>query len=170
MPLGIALVTIGAILLKAGWLNESVVDVVLGRDRRRDKGNVTAPTSDFATGVFGGGSFPTKSHAGTGMVDGHPVAFWIIPYLKWAHNHGWSGKVTSGWRSTGEQKRIYDSGVRPAAKPGESNHEGTVFPRGAVDVSDPNGLEAALRKFPGPVALRRDPAIHDPVHFSATGR
>jgi hypothetical protein len=42
-------------------------------------------------------------------------------------------------------ERIYNSGVRPAARPGTSNHEGSQFPRGAVDVSDAQTLSRILQ-------------------------
>jgi hypothetical protein len=45
------------------------------------------------------------------------VAAWIAPALSYARKHGWKGAVTSGFRTDAEQKRIYDSGVRPAAVP-----------------------------------------------------
>lgn len=102
---------------------------------------------------------------GVGHFDGKPVALWIIPYLSWARKHGWSGSVTSGYRSYADQKRIYDSGVRPAAVPGSSNHEGSVFPRGAVDVSNATQLAQVLKKFPGPKLLVYA-GSKDPVHFS----
>src|SRR5688572_6340709 len=43
----------------------------------------------------------TKSAAkrsGVGRYDGVPVANVAIPYLQWAREHGWQGKLVSGWR------------------------------------------------------------------------
>lgn len=108
------------------------------------------------------------THGGTATFDGKPVASWIKPLLEYGREHGWKGTVTSGYRSDAEQKRIYDSGVRPAAKPkayggGGSNHSRTGFLQGAVDVSDAATLDRILRakhsrlKFAG---------AKDPVHFS----
>lgn len=95
-----------------------------------------------------------------------PVAAWIYPLLKAAKATGkWAGHVNSGWRSKAEQAAIYNSGQRPAAKPGTSNHEGTVFPRGAVDVRDASGLARALKSVPGGSALVWA-GSKDPVHFS----
>jgi TP901 family phage tail tape measure protein len=98
---------------------------------------------------------------------GKPIAKWIVPYLKYAGAHGWPGAVTSGWRSLAEQTRIYNSGVRPAARPGSSNHEGSKFPRGAVDVTRATAPQLAqiLNRRPGRHLLRFAGA-KDPVHFS----
>jgi len=93
------------------------------------------------------------------------VAGWIAPILAYAREHGWKGQVNSGFRSLADQTRIYNSGVRPAAKPGTSNHEGSDFPRGAVDVSDAEQLAAILAKSPYRKKLVWAGA-KDPVHFS----
>jgi hypothetical protein len=55
--------------------------------------------------------------------------------------------------------------VRPAARPGSSNHEGSSYPRGAVDVTQAAQLSATLRAKPGPHLLSWAGA-KDPVHFS----
>ena len=114
---------------------------------------------------FGGGAVPAGA-AGT-VVDpsGKLVAGWIEPILAWARQHGWSGSVTSGYRSYAQQAAIYNSGVRPAAVPGTSNHEGTVYPRGAVDVSDASQLSAVLSRSPYASTLVWA-GSKDPVHFS----
>jgi len=97
--------------------------------------------------------------------EGKPVAAWIAKELRWARAHGWKGTVNSGHRSYAEQARIYASGVRPAAKPGTSNHEGDAFPRGAVDVSNAAQLSAILSKKPGGSPLKWA-GSKDPIHFS----
>ncbi len=93
------------------------------------------------------------------------VAGWIAPILQYARSQGWKGSVNSGFRSLAEQTRIYNSGVRPAAKPGTSNHEGSEFPRGAVDVSDAQQLARILERSPYRGKLVWAGA-KDPVHFS----
>lgn len=105
------------------------------------------------------------STKGLANFEGTKVAAWIKPYLVYARQHGWKGTVNSGYRSYAEQKRIYESGVRPAAVPGTSNHEGTSFPRGAVDVSEAEQLSQILQKKPGGSALKWA-GSKDPVHFS----
>lgn len=93
------------------------------------------------------------------------VAAWIDPILKYAQAHGWKGSVNSGYRSKAEQERIYNSGVRPAAVPGTSNHEGDAFPRGAIDVSDAEQLAQILKRSPYAGTLVWA-GSKDPVHFS----
>ena len=118
-----------------------------------------------AHGGGGGGAVPGGA-AGTVMdPSGKLVAGWIEPILGWARQHGWRGSVTSGYRSLAQQTAIYNSGVRPAAVPGTSNHEGTVYPRGAVDVSDASQLSSVLSRSPYASTLVWA-GSKDPVHFS----
>lgn len=114
---------------------------------------------------------PTGSHDTTdtsgknlGDFEGKPVAGWIAGVLKRARAAGWTGTVNSGYRSLADQTRIYNSGVRPAAKPGTSNHEMTAFPGGAVDVTNAAQLSQILKKI-GVTKLQWAGA-KDPVHFS----
>lgn len=102
---------------------------------------------------------------GVANFEGKQVAAWIAPVLAYARKQGWKGTVNSGYRSLAEQTRIYNSGVRPAAKPGTSNHEGTQFPRGAVDVTDAAQLSAIIAKSKYAHLLQWAGA-KDPVHFS----
>jgi hypothetical protein len=106
-----------------------------------------------------------KLPKGLAHFDGKPVAAWIAGDLEWARAHGWKGSVESGFRTLADQTRIYNSGVRPAAKPGTSNHEMTAFPGGAVDVSEAAQLAQILAKKPGGSLLKWAGA-KDPVHFS----
>jgi hypothetical protein len=125
---------------------------------------VKAPKASPSTGGSG------KVKGGTVTFDGKRVARWIGEALQYAREQGWQGTVNSGYRSDAEQKRIYDSGVRPAAKPqayggGGSNHEFTVYPGGAVDVSDAQALSKILSgsKWRGKLVWA---GAKDPVHFS----
>jgi hypothetical protein len=120
----------------------------------------TTPTASL-------GGLTQQAPAGKGVVkfEGTPVAAWIAPALEYARSQGWKGSVNSGFRSFADQTRIWNSGVRPAAKPGTSNHEGSDFPRGAVDVSDAAQLSAILRKSKYRNLLVWAGA-KDPVHFS----
>ncbi len=89
--------------------------------------------------------------------------------LAWAYEHGWHGTVTSGYRSFYEQAQLNAAGAF-SAPAGYSNHETTQYPGGAVDVTEPSQLIAALRGYKGPRKLIGGvlgPA--DPEHFSATG-
>lgn len=100
---------------------------------------------------------------------GKPIADWIVPILEWAHDHGWGGAVTSGYRTFYEQAQLNSAGAY-SAPAGLSNHETTVYPGGAVDVTMPGELIAALRGYHGPHQLFGGVlGPVDPEHFSATG-
>ena len=127
---------------------------------------ITQGANQYLQAHGGGGGAVVPGAAGTVRdPSGKLVAGWIEPILQWARGHGWAGSVTSGWRSYAEQKRIYDSGVRPAAVPGTSNHEGSAFPRGAVDVSDAEQLSSILLHSPYASTLIWA-GSKDKVHFS----
>ena len=121
---------------------------------------------------------PAPEH-GVEVIDGVEVAAWIAPSLLWARRHGWTGRVTSGFRTCRHQMEV---AARFAAQqhktvaqiyphgPCASNHVGAEFPRGAVDVTDPAQLDRVLRNNPNhPKLVWGGPVIGDRVHFSATG-
>lgn len=120
--------------------------------------------TDGGSASGAGGSADTGGK-GVASFDGKKVAAWIEPALEYARAHGWKGSVNSGYRSEAEQARIYNSGVRPAAKPGTSNHEFTGYPGGAVDVSEAAQLAAILERSPWRKKLVWA-GSKDPVHFS----
>lgn len=125
-----------------------------------------APSSEAAKSAAAPAQASSGAMAkGLAHFDDKPVAAWIAPILAYAQAHGWKGSVESGYRSKAEQERIYNSGVRPAAVPGTSNHEGTEFPRGAVDVSEAQQLSSILQHSPYAKALVYA-GSKDPVHFS----
>jgi hypothetical protein len=98
-----------------------------------------------------------------------PIADWIVPILQWASLHGWTGTVTSGYRTYYEQAQLNAAGAY-SARAGLSNHETTVYPGGAVDVTSPSQLIDVLGSYPGPVKLVGGVlGAIDPEHFSATG-
>lgn len=106
---------------------------------------------------------PASTAKGIGTFEGAKVSAWIVPELQYARAHGWTGKVTSGYRSYADQARIYNSGVRPAAKPGQSNHERTGYLQGAVDVTDQQTLSRVLQQKGSRLQWAGQ---RDPVHFS----
>jgi hypothetical protein len=98
-----------------------------------------------------------------------PIADWIVPVLVWAAEHGWSGTVTSGYRTYFEQAQLNAAGAF-SAPAGASNHESVVYPGGAVDVTNSSQLINVLRGYPGPEKLVGGVlGPVDPEHFSATG-
>jgi hypothetical protein len=130
---------------------------------------IRAEAMKKAGGRAGVGAVSSKG--GTSMFDGHPVANWIIPELRWARAHGWGGSVASGWRSRQEQAVLYArylAGGPLAAAPGSSMHEQTKYPGGAVDVSDYTTLAGMIGRYPGRYKLKWF-GPGDPVHFSGTG-
>lgn len=121
-----------------------------------------------------GGLYHGKLPAGVGEFDGVPVDEWIIPILKWATAHGWTGTVGSGFRTLQEGQELWAaraSNPNPVAYPGSSNHEKSSYPGGAVDVSGEGALAAVLRNYPKRPTLVWGPegGNDDPVHYSATG-
>ena len=97
-----------------------------------------------------------------------PIARWIVPYLTWAASHGWTGTVTSGYRTKTEQlaaARGFGLQKYGPGGPLKSKHMGTRYPSGAVDVTAAAQLSALLAKRPG-AHLLRWAAAKDPVHFS----
>lgn len=123
---------------------------------------------------------PKPLGEGTTQYGGHPVANWIIPQLQWAKNHGWGGTVVSGYRTASEQWAAAENYVRELGVPLyqeypngplASNHCGYVYPRGAVDVTDAQGLYDVLIGYPGSRRLIwAQSTIDDHVHFSENGR
>ncbi len=98
-----------------------------------------------------------------------PIAAWIVPVLEWAVEHGWPGAVTSGYRSYYEQAQLNAAGLF-SAPAGLSNHESTVYPGGAVDVTQPGRLITVLKAYNGRRKLVGGVlGPVDPEHFSATG-
>jgi hypothetical protein len=118
-------------------------------------------------------------HDGVVVFDGVQVAAWIVPSLRWARDHGWTGVVVSGFRSCAHQKQVAADFAARQGKtvkqiyphgPCASNHVGHDHPRGAVDVTNPAQLAHVLRNNPNqPTLVWGGPVIHDEVHFSATG-
>jgi len=99
-----------------------------------------------------------------------PIAGWIVPVLRWAYLHGWTGTVNSGYRTYAQQSTLNAAG-RFSAPAGYSNHEFTRYPGGAVDVTSPSQLSSVLARYPGPQKLVGGVlGPIDPEHFSATGR
>lgn len=128
-----------------------------------------AATSPVSSSVSGGGN--VSGHGGTALdPSGKKVANWIEPILDYARQRGWKGTIESGYRSDQQQTQIYNSGVRPAALPrsmggGGSNHEFTMYPGGAVDVTDAETLAKILENSPYKQKLVYA-GSKDPVHFS----
>lgn len=161
-------------LLSSPSVEGSIHKNLLGEAVARiNSGAYTTTTHTPGTPIHGTiehGPVSVPAHAAKAVnFDGKPVASWIAAELKYAREHGWSGTVTSGYRSPAEQAYLYSHpGAHPgtpAAKPGHSEHNFLGFPGGAVDVTDPQGLAHILATKPGGSPLKYAGA-KDPVHFS----
>lgn len=135
------------------------------------------------TGGIGGGNFTDSAYpANQGLASrgtqepwnpqNKPVAGWIANALNYAWANGWRGTVTSGQRTPSEQMSAatrYGLNHYPNG-PLASNHVGnSTYPNGAVDVSNPSGLAAALKGYSGKRLVWGGPVMGDQVHFSANG-
>lgn len=171
MTPAIALLLIGGVLIVAARRRDaSIVNTILGREDsppEKDVAGVTDATGSSDTPTAAASSIGS----GTGLFQGRRIAKWIIPELKWARDNGWTGKVTSGYRSPAMQAALWNNRANnqyPVARPGQSEHGKTDFPHGAVDVSNPDQLASVLSKKPGGSPLKRG-VPSDPIHFSGTG-
>ena len=64
---------------------------------------------------------PGADRGGGGAVSGKGLVPQVLRALAFARGHGWGGSVISGFRTYADQLRIWNSGVRPAARPGTSS-------------------------------------------------
>jgi hypothetical protein len=127
------------------------------------------------TGGGAGGAIGADPGGPDGVVrfQGIPVAAWIASILQRAMGEGVPIHVSSGFRSFAEQTVLWNRlGRDPeiVARPGTSNHEGSKFPRGAVDLSSGSWqpMAAWLARHPN-VPLHHYGSPRDPFHFSARG-
>lgn len=181
LALGFGELLMAVILVIAGVTGSSIGSVVRGNPDHaagddtagaQDSVAATKLAPDAATGQAGSTPLAAGITAGSGTAsfEGHTVAAWIAPILAYGREHGWTGTVSSGYRTDAQQTQIYDSGVRPAAVPRSeggsgSNHEGSAFPLGAVDVTQAAQLSAILATSPFR-SLLVWAGSKDPVHFS----
>jgi hypothetical protein len=116
---------------------------------------------------------PVAPAGGVGTFDGKLCASWLIPYLTWAREHGWQGKLNSGWRdpvySEGLCLKMCGAPTCPGRCAGRtSNHAGDVKPKGAVDVSDYVRFGQLMAQCPLSPRIRNN-LPKDLVHFSVSG-
>lgn len=112
--------------------------------------------------------------SGVTTYNGVPVAKWMVPYLKWAKEHGWQGRLNSGWRDPNYSRSLCIRMCGAASCPGKcaglsSNHVGSSTGHGAVDVSDYVRFGNLMRSCPLRPSIFNALGSRDPVHFSASG-
>lgn len=117
---------------------------------------------------------PVMKKYGIGTYDGRPVANAAIPYLKWAREHGWHGRLNSGWRSRAYSQHLcYAMCGRPQC-PGRcagmaTNHVYSQADRFAIDVTDYGTFGNLMQRCPISPRLHNYLGARDPVHFSPSG-
>ncbi|MGH7267343.1 MAG: hypothetical protein ACREMB_21185 [Candidatus Rokuibacteriota bacterium] len=116
---------------------------------------------------------PEPPASGVGTFDGRACAAWIIPWLEKSRRAGWRGYLVSGYRSPEYSESLCYSMCGAPSCPGRcagraSNHAGSAYPAGAVDVSDYANFGAIQRRIGSP--LINALGAQDPVHFSISGR
>lgn len=102
-----------------------------------------------------------------------PIANWIIPWLERSWAAGWRGVVNSGWRDPAYSESLCRAMCGAPSCPGRcagraSNHSGSTYPNGAVDLTDYYTFAAVQRRIGSP--LHNSLGSQDPVHFSNSGR
>lgn len=115
---------------------------------------------------------PVSPH-GLISFDGKQGAAWIVAILIKARATGlWHGYMISGWRSRSYSRSLCEHMCGAPTCPGRcageyTNHVGEEFPEGAADVTDSDGLDAALAEL-GETRLRNDLPLDAP-HYSNSG-
>lgn len=106
--------------------------------------------------------------------DGVPCAIWLAKRLQKARDAGkWKGKLVSGYRSPAYSESLCRRMCGAPSCPGRcagraSNHSGSVYPAGAVDVSDYGTFRAECARLD--LGIKNALDARDPVHFSVSGR
>lgn len=144
----------------------------IGKREQASAAKAAVYRSASTTAAAGRPSAAPSGSGGVGTFDGKPVADWIIPILTQARGDGTSFRVSSGFRSLAEQTVLwnrYGHDREIVAAPGTSNHEGSKYPRGAVDIFPGwQNMVGWLGKHPSQ-PLKHYGSPRDPYHFSATG-
>jgi ABC-type transporter Mla subunit MlaD len=110
--------------------------------------------------------------SGVTTFDGKQVAAWFVPWLNKIRARGrWSGVVVSGWRDPVYSEQLCLNMCGQKSCPGTcagraSHHSGSVYPAGAIDVSDYYVFAEEARAVGAPFY---NALPNDRVHFSTTG-
>jgi hypothetical protein len=191
MPLVLGLVAFGLLLAASGLKGKTFAEILRGdygdaldaaganiQDLLSQLDALSQPNALGGTGATDtdnpiAGGLADIAKGGTAKFDGLDVAAWMVPILKCARQNGWKGRVTSGYRDPARQRQACinvcgnpNGCPGTCAPPGESNHQTTAYPGGAVDVSDRDGFERAMSRCGGKL---RNALPKDRVHFSVSG-
>ncbi|MGH2866769.1 MAG: hypothetical protein ACRDNK_04255 [Solirubrobacteraceae bacterium] len=169
-------VAAGSVLVWSGLKGASILATLQSviQGKKPSGANVHSVATPATTATAPGATTETPGPGGTATVDGVVVAGWFAPLIAYAKAHGWSGTVTSGYRSAADQARVCSTGVQPCAAPGSSHHQGLAYPDGAIDVtpsgSAPQAFVLAVRGSGLQGASEIQAAgSKDPVHISIPG-
>lgn len=113
-------------------------------------------------------------HPGVTVFDGVPVAKCAVPVLRWCREHGWRGRLVSGWRSGAYSEGLCYRMCGAPSCPGRcagrnTNHTGNSPDRFAVDVNYYDDFCRIVAECPIQPKIHNS-LPHDPVHFSPSGR
>ena len=113
--------------------------------------------------------------SGVTHYDGVPVAAVAVPILQWCRDHGWHGRLVSGWRDPVYSRSLCFRMCGAASCPGRcaglaSNHVGSTRERFAIDVSDYVSFGQIVARCPIAPRLHNYLGSRDPVHWSPSGR
>jgi len=121
---------------------------------------------------------PPSNGGAWATFDNHTCCRWIADILSRARQSGiWDGYVLSGVRTPAQSIALCRAMCGADSCAGRcagatSNHNATTcaYPQGAVDVTDPAGLEAYCRSHSEKLYGNAYALPYDQNHFSATGR
>lgn len=161
--------------------DSKVTDLFLHRIRHPHSSHKT-PRSLLVTGArrrarqrarWAGLQFRATVSPNVTRFDGVPCAIWLAKKLQAARNAGrWKGRLVSGWRSPAYSESLCRAMCGAPRCPGRcagrsSNHSGSVYPAGAVDVSDYETFAAEAKRLG--LGIHNSLGAQDPVHFSVSG-
>lgn len=106
---------------------------------------------------------------GVTTFDGVPVRRAVVPHLQWAREHGWDGRVVSGWRSPLYSVSLCRRMCGRNSCPGRCAGLGSNHVRIAIDVSDYVEFKQLMARCPHRPRLYNY-LRYDLVHFSPNGR
>lgn len=114
---------------------------------------------------------PAPPTSGVGTIDGKTVAAWMIPWIEKSRAAGWQGTIVSGYRTPEYSTSLCMNMCGAPSCPGRcagasSNHSGSVYPAGAIDVSYYWQFKSIQYQIGSPL---RNNLPADPVHFSVSG-
>lgn len=112
--------------------------------------------------------------SGVTTFDGVPCAKAAVPYLAWARQHGWRGRLNSGYRTPAYSESLCLRMCGRPQCPGRcagraTNHAYAIPKRFAIDVSDYGTFGSLMARCPITPHIVNHLGAQDPVHYSPSG-